>query len=205
MKQNISKEFVKLSKEFQKRYMNKTSTYFEELNKDQFPGILWIGSSDSRVDPQQILGTEPGSIFVHRNFGSQVNSENDSVMASISYSVQNLNVSSVIICGVSDCNAIKSSCSHGSIAPENMNHVLSPIRSIFESVMLDQNKNVSDWDNLNEDEQANIKSIVCKINIQNQYNNLMDIDFIKEKVSQNKLEVLKLFYRIEDGVFESLN
>ena len=89
---------------------NKTqqdSTYFDKLAKDQHPDYLYIGCSDSRVPANEIMGVEPGSVFVHRNVANLVNNTDLNVMAVINYAVRHLEVKHIIVCGHYNCGGVK--------------------------------------------------------------------------------------------------
>jgi carbonic anhydrase len=79
----------------------------QELAAGQNPGVLWIGCSDSRSDPERITGAGPGELFVTRNVGNIVPNHDWSLAAVLEYSINYLNVREIIICGHSDCGAIK--------------------------------------------------------------------------------------------------
>ena len=82
--------------------------YFERLARDQQPDYLYVGCSDSRVPANEIMGLEPGELFVHRNVGNLVNNTDLNVMAAINYGVVHLNVKHIIVCGHYNCGAVKS-------------------------------------------------------------------------------------------------
>jgi carbonic anhydrase len=79
----------------------------QELVAGQNPGVLWIGCSDSRSDPERITSAEPGELFITRNVGNIVSNHDWSMAAVLEYSINYLNVQEIIICGHSDCGAIK--------------------------------------------------------------------------------------------------
>ena len=83
------------------------STYFDELAKDQHPDYLYIGCSDSRVPANEIMGVEPGNVFVHRNIANLVNNTDLNVMAVINYAVRHLEVKHIIVCGHYNCGGVK--------------------------------------------------------------------------------------------------
>lgn len=83
---------------------------FHLLSESQSPEWLFITCSDSRVVPDLILGTEPGDLFISRSIGNVVPvsmSDVDGVSATIEYAVEVLKVKHVILCGHSDCGALK--------------------------------------------------------------------------------------------------
>ncbi|MRT92521.1 carbonic anhydrase [Ancylomarina sp. 16SWW S1-10-2] len=87
--------------------LNDNPDYFKTLAKDQSPEILFIGCSDSRVTTGDLMGIEPGDMFVHRNIANMVSNTDLSVMSVINYAVNQLKVKHVIICGHYNCGGVK--------------------------------------------------------------------------------------------------
>lgn len=81
--------------------------YFEELSKGQAPEFLYIGCSDSRVTAEDIMGVQPGEVFVHRNIANLVNNIDLNVMSVVNYSVRHLKVNHVVVCGHYNCGGVK--------------------------------------------------------------------------------------------------
>ena len=85
-------------------------SHFHLLSEGQAPDYLFITCADSRVLPDLILGTEPGDLFISRSIGNVVpvmSQDVDGVTATIEYAVEVLKVSHAIVCGHSDCGALK--------------------------------------------------------------------------------------------------
>lgn len=83
---------------------------FHLLAESQAPEWLFITCSDSRIVPDLILGTGPGDLFISRSIGNVVPismNDVDGVTATIEYAVDVLKVPHVILCGHSDCGALK--------------------------------------------------------------------------------------------------
>ena len=82
-------------------------TYFEELSKGQNPDFLYIGCSDSRVTAEDLMGVQPGEVFVHRNIANMVISIDLNVMSVLNYAVKHLKVNHIIVCGHYACGGVK--------------------------------------------------------------------------------------------------
>jgi carbonic anhydrase len=80
--------------------------YFEELAKQQHPTVLWIGCSDSRVPVNTITQTRPGEIFVHRNVGNIVATNDWNLSAVLEFSINHLQIPDIVVCGHYGCGGI---------------------------------------------------------------------------------------------------
>lgn len=81
--------------------------FFEKLAKGQSPDILYIGCSDSRVTAEELMGVNPGEVFVHRNIANMVISIDLNVMSVLNYAVKHLKVNHIVVCGHYFCGGVK--------------------------------------------------------------------------------------------------
>lgn len=81
--------------------------YFVHLSKEQKPEYLWIGCSDSRVPANEIVGLEPGELFVHRNIANLFIHTDLNCLSVLQYAIEVLKIHHVIVCGHYGCGGVK--------------------------------------------------------------------------------------------------
>lgn len=105
--------------------------YFERTAQSQNPDILYIGCSDSRVNPYDIMGLEPSGLFIHRNVANLVVNTDMNAQAVIQFAVEELKVKHIIVCGHYGCGGIKAA-----MEPKDrglLNGWLREIRDVYRS------------------------------------------------------------------------
>ncbi len=86
--------------------------YFEKSALGQQPDFMWIGCSDSRVPAEEVVGAEPGELFVHRNVANLVVHTDLNMLSVLQYAVEVLKIKHVIVCGHYNCGGVKNAMSH---------------------------------------------------------------------------------------------
>lgn len=81
--------------------------FFQKLAQDQQPDFLYIGCSDSRVTAEDLMGVNPGEVFIHRNIANVVTNADLNVLSVIDYAVRHLRVKHIVICGHYNCGGVK--------------------------------------------------------------------------------------------------
>jgi len=104
--------------------------YFDRLAHIQNPKFLWIGCSDSRVPANEVTGTQPGEIFVHRNIANLVVHTDTNLLSVLDYAVNHLKVEHVIVCGHYGCGGVKAAASQQSFK-QVLNMWLRNIKDVY--------------------------------------------------------------------------
>ena len=104
---NKIKKLVLENKAWSQGKLLRDPHYFENMAKDQRPDFLWIGCSDSRIQTGHITNTQAGTLFMHRNIGNMAPANDWSLATVLEYGIKHLKVQHIVICGHSDCGAIK--------------------------------------------------------------------------------------------------
>jgi len=167
--------------------------YFDRLAHLQSPEFLWIGCSDSRVPANEITGTQPGEIFVHRNVANLVINNDVNLLSVLDYAVNHLNVKHVIVCGHYGCSGIKAA-----ITKHDFKAVLNMwLRNIKDVYRLHR----SELDGIKEEE-ARCDRLV-ELNVQEQIFNLAKTSIIQRAWKNNKRPDLHGWvYGLKDGIIK---
>jgi len=135
--------------------------YFKRLSTHQNPEYLWIGCADSRVPANEIIGLDPGEVFVQRNVGNVVVHTDMNCLSVIQYAVDILKVKHIIVCGHYGCGGVLA-------AMENTQHGL--IDNWLRHIKDIYQKNREEVDAI--EDLAQRKARVCEINVLEQVANV---------------------------------
>lgn len=176
----------------------KTATdadFLTKLSRDQTPDYLYIGCSDSRVPANDIMGLEPGEVFVHRNIANLVCATDLNVMSVINYAVAHLGVKHIIVCGHYNCGGVKAA-----MQPKDMG-ILNPwLRNIRDVYRLHM-------DELNaiEDETQRYDRLV-ELNVQEQCVNVSKLASVQQSYIKNQYPVVHGWvFNLKTGLLKDLN
>lgn len=101
------KKLLDNNKEWVAKSLERDPEFFSRLANGQQPPILWIGCSDSRVPANEIIGAQPGEVFVHRNIANMVLHTDMSMLSVLDYAVNVLKVKHIIVCGHYGCGGVQ--------------------------------------------------------------------------------------------------
>ena len=163
-------------------------TYFEKLGKGQEPEYLYIGCSDSRVTAEELMGVEPGEVFVHRNIANMVISIDLNVMSVMNYAVNHLKVKRIIVCGHYACGGIKAAMQSADLGI--LNPWLRNIRDVYRTHRKELNAI--------ENEDARYDRLV-ELNVQEQCVNLIKTADVQKAIRERDLTVHGWVFDIHTG------
>ena len=169
--------------------------YFARQALGQSPEFLWIGCADSRVPANEIMGTEPGHVFVHRNVANLVVNTDLNCHAVIQYAVDVLKVKHVVVCGHYGCGGVKAACQHADLG--SLNGWLREIRDVHRL----------HFDELDaiKDETAKHRRLV-ELNVQEQCINVIKTAFVQKNwIARGYPIVHGWVYDFENGRLKDLD
>ena len=109
------KKIIDNNKKWVEEKLKVSPEFFNNLAEGQQPPLLWIGCSDSRVPANEIIGAEPGEVFVHRNIANMVVHTDMNMLSVLDYAINALKVKHVIVCGHYGCGGVKAAMGNDSI------------------------------------------------------------------------------------------
>ncbi len=169
-------------------------TYFEDLSKGQQPEYLYIGCSDSRVTAEELMGAQPGEVFIHRNIANMVISIDLNAMSVLNYAVNHLKVKRVIVCGHYACGGVKAAMQSADLG------ILNPwLRNIRDVYRLHKNEL-----NAIEDESKRYDRLV-ELNVQEQCVNLIKTAAVQRAYQERGLTVHGWVFDVRTGKLIDLN
>ncbi|MDP1738094.1 MAG: carbonic anhydrase [Caulobacter sp.] len=168
--------------------------YFRRLAGQQSPEYLWIGCSDSRVPANEIVGLDPGELFVHRNVANLTPPQDANFLSVLQFAVEILEVRHIIVCGHYGCGGVRAAVDgrrHGLI-----DHWLQPIACLCR-------RDAAELDGIL-DFEARV-NLVCERNVLAQVESLADNPFVRDAWGRGQpLSIHGWIYSIQDGLLRDL-
>lgn len=169
--------------------------YFKRLENGQKPPLLWIGCADSRVPANEIIGAEPGEVFVHRNIANMVIHTDMNMLSVLDYAVNALKIEHIIVCGHYGCGGVKAAMENQSIGL--IDNWIRHIKDVYRIYQVELEK-ISDekerWDRF------------VELNVVEQVFDLAETSIVQNAWKNNqKLTVHGWAYGVGTGIVNDLN
>jgi carbonic anhydrase len=168
--------------------------FFKRLENQQSPEYLWIGCADSRVPANEIVGLDPGELFVHRNVANLAPPQDANYLSVLQFAVDVIKVKHVMVVGHYGCGGVRAAVDgkrRGLV-----DHWLHPIREIYSANrdVLDALDEHERWDRL------------CELNVIRQVQNVAADVFVQDAWARGQsLSVHGWVYRLSNGLVNDLN
>ena len=188
------KKIFKNNRNWIAKKLQSDTNYFEKLADGQTPEFLYIGCSDSRVSAEDLMGLEPGQVFVHRNIANMVPNTDLNSMSVINYAVTSLKVNHIVVCGHYDCGGVLAAMQQADLGI--LNPWLRNIRDVFRL-------HRAELDAI-EDEAQKYKRLV-ELNVQEQCINVIKTAEVQRANRQRNLKVYGWVFDIHTGKLIDLN
>lgn len=194
IKTDLHQTLLGRNREWSERMKKENPELFTELAKHQTPFFLWIGCADSRVPPNQITGTMPGDMFIHRNIANMVVHTDMNMLSVVDYGVNVLKIDHLIVCGHYGCGGVKAA-----MGPEFGGPAASWVREIRDVARI-HNAELSSIS----DEQARFDRLV-ELNVAEQVYDLSRTAVLRDAWADGrKIQVHGWVYSLNDGLIKDL-
>jgi carbonic anhydrase len=169
--------------------------FFQRLVAQQAPRYLWIGCSDSRVPANEIVGTDPGVMFVQRNVANLAPPQDTNYLSVLQYAIQVLGVSDILVVGHYGCGGVRAVLRNQRLGL--VDHWLSPVREVMR-------EHASELDALSDEVARHDR--LCELNVMRQVENVATNPFVLEAWEKGaKLAVHGWCYSIANGLITDLD
>lgn len=193
----MEKSYTKLlenNKKWAEKMSAKDKTFFKKLEDGQNPEYFWIGCSDSRVSANEVTGTMPGEIFVHRNIANIVIQTDMNLLSVLYFAVDILKVKHIIVCGHYGCGGVSAAMQN-----KDFGFVNNWLRSI-KAVYANHQKELEMIDNIKKREDR-----LVELNVMEQVNNLAKTRIVQRAWKDSTLQIHGWVYDCKNGLIKDLN
>lgn len=192
---NSYRELFSNNKKWVEETTNKNPDFFKNLAAGQSPQFLWIGCSDSRVPANEITGTMPGDIFVHRNIANMVIHTDISMLSVLDYAVNVLHVKHIIVCGHYGCGGVNTAMGNKQVGL--IDNWLRHIKDVYRLHQTELNSI---------EDPAKRSDRLVELNVQEQVHDLTKTSIVQNAWANGKpLQVHGLVYDIANGILKDLD
>ena len=184
---------------FQSKVFESHRALFERLAAGQAPEALFITCSDSRINPNLITNTMPGDLFILRNAGNIIpphGASNGGEAATIEFAITALGVKDLIVCGHSECGAIK-----GLLNPDALDE-MPAVKSWLSHAEATQRIIKENYSHLAKEEQLNV---AIQENVLVQIENLRTLPVVASRLASGNLRIHAWTYKFQTGEVFSYN
>ncbi len=182
------------NREWADRMSKERPGFFQKLAQQQSPKYLWIGCSDSRVPANEIVGLDPGEVFVHRNVANVVVPSDLNALSVIQFAVEHLRVEHIIVVGHYGCGGVIAAARGTRIGLVDnwLRHV--------------QDVRLRHRQRLNHLPQAELEDVLCEMNVLEQVGNVALSNVMQDAWARGqKIQVHGLIYGLSDGLLKDLH
>jgi len=165
--------------------------YYRDLSSGQHPGVLWIGCSDSRLQTGHITQARAGELFIQRNIGNIVPIHDWNFATVLEYAVVHLKVSDVVICGHSNCGAIRA------LDKETTDSYIPLWLNNAREAKVRVDSRISPPKTIPEMDER--YKMIEKENVRLQIEHLFTYPLLKKAVDEKRIEVHGLYYDLGSG------
>ncbi|WP_339836154.1 carbonate dehydratase [uncultured Flavobacterium sp.] len=151
-------KIIENNKKWVEEKLKVSPEFFNNLAEGQQPPLLWIGCSDSRVPANEIIGAEPGEVFVHRNIANMVVHSDMNMLSVLDYAVNALKVKHVIVCGHYGCGGVKAAMGNDSIGV--IDNWIRHIKDVYRFHQVELNAITDEKDRFNKFVELNVREQV---------------------------------------------
>lgn len=169
--------------------------FFPRLARQQRPDFLWIGCADSRVPANEIVGLDPGELFVHRNVANLAPPSDINFLSVLSFAVVVLKVRHVIVCGHYGCGGVRAAL----LDERNgiVDHWLEPVRGTYRRNTARIDAIQSEADRIN---------LLCELNVQDRVRDVAATTIIRDAwAAGQELAIHGWIYGLVDGLVRDLD
>jgi len=192
--ENFYKSLLDNNKVWVSKNLEKDPDFFNRLAEGQQPPLLWIGCSDSRVPANEIIGAQPGEVFVHRNIANMVIHTDMSMLSVLDYAVNVLNVKHIIVCGHYGCGGVQAAMSNKHIGL--IDNWIRHIKDVYRHHATELNAIAAEKDRFNR---------FVELNVEEQVFDLAKTSIVQGAWKKKKeLHIHGWVYDIADGLINDL-